>query len=51
MIVDKHMERPDDAEEHCRAMRSLRRILTEEDGRELIGNSGVYIHSRLHEPL
>jgi hypothetical protein len=45
MIFDKHMERPADAEKYCRVMRSLRRILTEEDGRELIGNSGVYIHS------
>lgn len=40
IIVDKLLECPDDEDLHIRALRSLRRISTTQEGRELIGDYG-----------
>lgn len=40
IIVDKLLECPDDEDLHLRALRSLRRISTTHEGRELIGSYG-----------
>lgn len=40
ILVDKMLESPEDEELQTRAMRSLRRLSTDEEGRRLIGNGG-----------
>lgn len=40
ILVDKLLECPEDEELHVRALRSLRRISTKKEGRDLIGRSG-----------